>query len=275
MASQEMRDEGLSAAHPSLPIGSKVRVTSLESGIDVEATIVRRIPESVDRIIDISPGVARSLGFDIGRGGPVLVTMAAVQPFSPVLAHPAEEFEPVAAGETAIPDFIEVKTITPTEKEAEKLPIQFHVTINNYITDPESRHERPARRHRPLAAEPAWESPAPPVASQPELPPAEPPMAPSGPRPVFTNPPVNEIQVVPGLPNPNNDKIYRLMVGSYAGADSAFSAYQQVQIAGFDAFQEYADGVYKVFAVGLAAPSVYYAARRLGAVGFSQVWVYE
>ena len=43
MASQEMQTDGLSAAHPSLPIGSKARVTNVSNGKEIEVTITGRI----------------------------------------------------------------------------------------------------------------------------------------------------------------------------------------------------------------------------------------
>jgi len=71
MASQEMLVEGLNAAHPSLPIGSRAMVTNAITGDEIEVTIVGRIPPSPDRIIDLSPSAA--LALNISDGGFVLV----------------------------------------------------------------------------------------------------------------------------------------------------------------------------------------------------------
>jgi rare lipoprotein A (peptidoglycan hydrolase) len=53
---------GLSAAHRTLPLGSKVRVTNLDNGRTVEVTITDRGPLGYGRIIDLSFGAARQLG---------------------------------------------------------------------------------------------------------------------------------------------------------------------------------------------------------------------
>ena len=54
--------EGLTAAHRSLPFGTRVRVTNLESGRSVIVTITDRGPYARGRIIDVSRGAARRLG---------------------------------------------------------------------------------------------------------------------------------------------------------------------------------------------------------------------
>jgi rare lipoprotein A (peptidoglycan hydrolase) len=71
MATQEMTDIGLTAAHPSLPIDSKARITNVANGKEVEVTITKRINLSSTRIVDLSPATAMAL--DIGFGGPVIV----------------------------------------------------------------------------------------------------------------------------------------------------------------------------------------------------------
>ena len=65
-------DEGLTAHHPALPIGSKARITNIANGKEIEVTIIDpRINPDSTRIIDLSPAAARAL--DIGFGGPVIV----------------------------------------------------------------------------------------------------------------------------------------------------------------------------------------------------------
>jgi rare lipoprotein A len=67
-ASGEIFDpEGLTAAHPTLPIGSMVRVTNLVNGRTVVVRINDRGPFIGGRIIDVSRGAAGILGM-IGAG---------------------------------------------------------------------------------------------------------------------------------------------------------------------------------------------------------------
>ncbi|HTR66394.1 MAG TPA: septal ring lytic transglycosylase RlpA family protein [Terriglobales bacterium] len=57
----------LTAAHPTLPLGTTVRVTNLRNGRTVLLRINDRGPVPQDRIIDVSYSAARALGFK-GRG---------------------------------------------------------------------------------------------------------------------------------------------------------------------------------------------------------------
>ena len=54
---------GLTAAHRSLPLGSKVRVTNRRNGRNVVVRINDRGPFTRGRIIDLTPAAASQLGF--------------------------------------------------------------------------------------------------------------------------------------------------------------------------------------------------------------------
>lgn len=61
-ASGTMYDQaGLTAAHPSLPFGSKIKVTNLANGKSVEVEITDRGPFAGNRIIDLSHAAAKAL----------------------------------------------------------------------------------------------------------------------------------------------------------------------------------------------------------------------
>ena len=61
-ASGERFDQhGLSAAHPSLPLGTRVRVTNVANGESVEVRISDRGPFVKGRTLDLSYGAARRL----------------------------------------------------------------------------------------------------------------------------------------------------------------------------------------------------------------------
>jgi peptidoglycan lytic transglycosylase len=61
-ASGETYDKNaLTAAHPSLPFGTRLRVTNLENGKSVEVTVNDRGPHVDDRILDLSAAAARQL----------------------------------------------------------------------------------------------------------------------------------------------------------------------------------------------------------------------
>ena len=60
---QKLKREALTAAHRTLPFGSKVKVTNKTNGRTVVVTINDRGPFSRGRVIDVTPAAARVLGF--------------------------------------------------------------------------------------------------------------------------------------------------------------------------------------------------------------------
>lgn len=76
---ESFRPDGLTAAHRSLPFGTKVRVTNLNNGRSVIVRINDRGPFIRGRIIDLSTGAARVLGM-LGTGiAPVRVEVLGTQ----------------------------------------------------------------------------------------------------------------------------------------------------------------------------------------------------
>ena len=55
---------GLTAAHKTLPLGTRVKVTNKKNGKSVVVRINDRGPYVAGRIIDLTPAGARALGFD-------------------------------------------------------------------------------------------------------------------------------------------------------------------------------------------------------------------
>ena len=59
----------LTAAHKTLPFGTRIRVTNTKNGKSVELRITDRGPKQADRILDITPRAARALGIrKLGMG---------------------------------------------------------------------------------------------------------------------------------------------------------------------------------------------------------------
>jgi rare lipoprotein A len=67
----------LTAAHKTLPFGTKVMVTNVKNGKSTEVTITDRGPKQANRILDISPGAAHALG--IRKNGMAEVRLAVVE----------------------------------------------------------------------------------------------------------------------------------------------------------------------------------------------------
>ena len=77
-ASGEIYDQNkLTAAHKTVPLGSKARVTNLENGNTVEVEINDRGPFVEGRIIDLSRAAAGVLGFIESGTAPVQVELVA------------------------------------------------------------------------------------------------------------------------------------------------------------------------------------------------------
>ena len=63
----------LTAAHPTLPFGSKVKVTNEKNGKSVVVTINDRGPTQADRVLDLSQAAAKKLGIGPKGMAPVNV----------------------------------------------------------------------------------------------------------------------------------------------------------------------------------------------------------
>jgi rare lipoprotein A len=62
-ANGEVYDQnGISAAHRTLPMGSLIRVTNLQTGQSAEMHVTDRGPFVPDRVIDLSAGAAKAVG---------------------------------------------------------------------------------------------------------------------------------------------------------------------------------------------------------------------
>jgi rare lipoprotein A len=67
--------DGISAAHKTLPLGTRVRVTRTDTGASVDVTINDRGPYIAGRIIDLSRGAARIIGMESRGVVPVKVSV--------------------------------------------------------------------------------------------------------------------------------------------------------------------------------------------------------
>ncbi len=79
---------GMTAAHPSLPLGSRVRVTMRDTGDSVVVTVTDRQPDHGRRVIDLSRGAAERIGLASRGVGEVVI-------------EPAGRTEPVEVAEAS------------------------------------------------------------------------------------------------------------------------------------------------------------------------------
>jgi rare lipoprotein A len=84
-----MQMDSDSAAHKTLPLGSRARVTNLETGESATVVIRDRGPHVPGRIIDLSPSTAREIGITPKEG----VGRVTVEPIRPP-SNPAGPHRP-------------------------------------------------------------------------------------------------------------------------------------------------------------------------------------
>lgn len=70
---QVFDQEQLTAAHKTLPFGTRLRVTNLRNGRSVFVTVTDRGPYARNRQLDVSFGAARRLGLIRAGTAPVLI----------------------------------------------------------------------------------------------------------------------------------------------------------------------------------------------------------
>jgi rare lipoprotein A len=92
-ASGEAYDhEALTAAHPTLPFGTMIRVTRTDDGRSIQVRVNDRMQSGPGHVLDLSGGAARQLGLmdtgvarvRIGEGAAVASNPATTSPISPV-----------------------------------------------------------------------------------------------------------------------------------------------------------------------------------------------
>ena len=111
----------LTAAHASLPLGTRLLVTSQDSGESVVVTVNDREPDHGHRIIDLSPAAARRLGM-LGRGvADVVITQATA---TDIAGQPDETDEEVAEApdEAADQEVASVRSVPGVSRARHGLP---------------------------------------------------------------------------------------------------------------------------------------------------------
>ncbi|MBU1041425.1 MAG: septal ring lytic transglycosylase RlpA family protein [Proteobacteria bacterium] len=163
---------GVSAAHKTLPLGTKVRVTNLENGREIELTVNDRGPFIDGRIIDLSYASARLLGMaDNGvakvrvegvSDNPAIASANAKNGAKPVVLasneaqrrRPQQRADEKASGRVVERDIVERNIIEeparpqaqakPPVQVAESRPRQAPKASAKAASAPEPRNEAPA-----------------------------------------------------------------------------------------------------------------------------------
>jgi cell division protein FtsN len=83
------------------------------------------------------------------------------------------------------------------------------------------------------------------------------------------------IRVIPGLPNPDSSRVYRLQIGAYAVHTTADKMAQRIRSAGLQAGVEYYNSLKRVFVPDVRAADAYSIVQMLELLGFQEVWIRE
>ncbi len=127
--------DGLSAAHRTLPLGSMVRVTNLENSRSITLRVNDRGPFIKSRVMDLSYGAARALGFAAEGTAQVMIEcldeIPGTTPFTVHAAQYAEKENARLLKERLSAKF-EIITIIPGETN---LGMVYHVEVGVYPTE--------------------------------------------------------------------------------------------------------------------------------------------
>jgi rare lipoprotein A len=170
-ASGELYDQNAtSAAHPTLPLPSIVRVTNLANGKEVVARVNDRGPFAHNRIIDLSKGAARQIGLDISGTAKVRVQLLTRE--SEMIKQVAlqgggrdAQMAAIANIDSGTPSYsqpiaVASAPVTDRSVSVQQIPAPQGPTIAEQIAAREAA-ERAAAARQPVLAQPA------PIVSQP------------------------------------------------------------------------------------------------------------
>jgi len=178
---------------------------------------------------------------------------------------PAARVEPAANIEPAFRN----EPVAPANRPAARVEpaVIIEPPVRNEPAAP--ANSRPAVTSAPVNSEPpARSEPAPVIPVRTVAPTAA---AAAYPPPVKAE----DVKIIPGLPDRNTDKTYRLQIAAYSAQDAATRAAQAVKAGGFEAELEYNGSIYRVLVTGIASQDVYTASIKLGSLGYGQIWVRE
>jgi rare lipoprotein A len=309
-ASGEIFDSSdMTAAHPSLPFGTKLVVTNQHNNKSVIVRVNDRGPFVPARIIDVSRAAAEQLDMivtgtapvtvqSIDRiviSSPILETQMAVPLIAapsvipvvtapvqtapnqavPVLVTPAQNV-PVTSNQItpAQNEFVHTAPVQTTPNQTVPVPVQVTPAQNVPVTSNQITpvHTTPIQTI-PVTSAPVQTTPA---LTVPETP---------SPTPIFVYQPVvlqtpnYQIKVTPEI-DIISTKNYRLQVGSYKVAKNAVDAFDRLKASGLSPNYERfinSDNVeyYRVIVAGVRGDNVQYTTERIGAAGFKEAIIKE
>ncbi|MDR3145066.1 MAG: septal ring lytic transglycosylase RlpA family protein [Treponema sp.] len=263
-ASGELFDPaGFTAAHPTLPFGTMLRITNRHNNRQVTVRVNDRGPFVSARIIDLSQAAAEQLDMLSTGTAPVLVEGAnAPEGWS------APQAETLA---TAQPER-QAQDLPRTEAQ----PVPYETPANVPAAPPVIASTAPAVPAAETAAPQALPEPSlrPQVAPvEAEIPVARQPVMPA--RPVIPPADLSPAQIKGKIPPAGADKSYRLQVGAYKIPRNAAETFDRLKNAGLNPAYERNGDYYRVVLAGLKPEEIQDAAVKIGAAGFREALIRE
>jgi rare lipoprotein A len=270
------------AAHPTLPFGTELKVTNRHNNKTVIVTVNDRGPFVSARIIDLSKAAAAQLDMLSTGTAPVLVESTGRIVNSDAAVHvipaPVELTEREQASPPPDPLWV---TEMADEEEIPEEPA--------YITEQSVSESAPLVIPE-LSSIPAA-LPDKPVTPPPDVDKTPVTQAPAAPAPVLAPTPVVSAPVVstPAVPAPAQtftvtlipaitpaaNKVYRLQVGAYKIARNAVEAFDKLKNAGLFPAYERNGELFRVVLSGIRGDDVKSITEKIGSAGFKEALIRE
>ncbi|MDR2144039.1 MAG: septal ring lytic transglycosylase RlpA family protein [Treponema sp.] len=221
----------LTAAHPTLPFGTMLKVTNKHNNKTVTVRINDRGPFVSARIIDLSRAAAQQL--DMIKTGTAPVLVESVEPEKPLTMPEAGSVVQIQPGSA--------RPLSASPPPAEIPPAVVQPVVA-----------------QPLVTQPATAQPA-----------VSPTQAVFPVQPEFQPGPALLKGVVPAE-DPAGNNLYRIQVGAYVQPKNAVDTFDKLKRAGLNpAYEKYND-FYRVVLAGIKSAEVPVVAEKLGQAGFRE-----
>ncbi|GAB6392883.1 MAG: septal ring lytic transglycosylase RlpA family protein [Treponematales bacterium] len=281
---EPFNSQNLTAAHPTLPFGTILRITNKHNNRQTIVRVNDRGPFVSARIIDVSKAAGEALDMINTGTAPVLVEAVNSEQVDRLkgILDPALPPAPGASAVSPAPAAPEPAATAPASPPAPQAVAAGKTPQAAAPPAPAAPPPVPAPQTAGTAAQAptAAAATAAPTAQVPQS--APPAASPAGASGGAARPPVAAVPLayppavlVGSAPIAGTGKTYRLQVGAYRVPRYAVEAFDRLKEAGLNPAYEKTGDVYRVVLAGVAPEAVNEIARKLGAAGFREALVRE
>ncbi|MDR1787954.1 MAG: septal ring lytic transglycosylase RlpA family protein [Treponema sp.] len=283
--------KNLTAAHPSLPFGTLLRVTNKVNHKQVVVRVNDRGPFVAGRIVDVSKAAAEALNMLATGTAPVIAETVTRGPGTRVGVQSFTPYQGAGARLTAVNLPVAARPAPAAEKPA-KAAAKKAESAASALAEAVSLTRAPAQKTTqvPLVevsagkvGKPASAAAAAPSVPEPSVPAfAAKAAAPSRSAIAGELPYIGELpklvrptpaSIVGSVPPAGTNQAVRLQVGAYKTPKNAVVAFDRLKEAGLEPAYERSGDVYRVVLAGVTAENVQGVAEKLGAAGFREAVV--